>query len=696
MNIEKLFLDCNSNPLISRKVLFTPVKSPEISASYLTTADSYQFTTSLSGVISASVVANTYKVDITTPGPAHSFYVTATDTGSYIYSGSVRTGSVQFVYFDMFNLVKDPLTVKKLTLTPEWEPPFVWSGSSIVVLSSTSSVSSSTTPGLFEFDQLLPGPYKCDAQGPKVVTTFYISVPSWTSVVPPGSWNAKDLLIVKPTKAIKVRLNNLDFSDVLTVSSSDARYWPINGSIPVPGTSSWAINAKNAESSSFASSSIYSINGLSASFASSSTYSINGLSASYASSSTASETASLARSASALYVGQYNPYAYMDSALGGWVFKDGGGNIAMFTADDNVAIPTQLVMSYLPGQHPLITIGGGIVSASSITNTELFYLSGSRSNIQQQLDTLSSSVSPTASYAQTSSWAYNVVGGSAQSVSASWASSSLTASSLITHETSLDGYKPLTFVSLSVDNTASLVYTNDKLIYNPSSSTLRVGAGYGGIVSTDFLAGDRLTVDLAGIGIPIQSGDAIAVKNTTGNMIVGYGDNTGLFFVYQTTSGSAVQVNDTLTNYFGVLGAETNSAYLSLDSALNARKVYLVSMGHSYFDNSGSVLFGKTTQDYGGKVEVAGNVVADSFTGSFYGPLYGPAIDEIESIALSASVSSSWASSSISASFSRTASYVASTKTSDTASMMRSTAYGGLRWNIYMDATNGHLVMTYA
>ena len=220
MNVQVQFLDCNSNPLSARKILFQPVKIPEITGSWLTTGDSYQFTSSLNGVLSASVVANNYLVTIAAPLPATTSYLTVSETGSYVYSGSVKTGSAQDVFFDLFNLVKDPTSVKRLTLTPIWNYPFTLS-SSIVALCSTSSV---PVNGFSEFDMLVPGVYLCDALG-KVDSTFYISVPNWQST---GSdapkWNAKDLLIVKPSKGIPVKLYNGDNSFVLTVSASDSRY----------------------------------------------------------------------------------------------------------------------------------------------------------------------------------------------------------------------------------------------------------------------------------------------------------------------------------------------------------------------------------------------------------------------------------------------------------------------------------------
>jgi hypothetical protein len=215
MNLNLTFKDANSNPLVGRKVLFTPVKAPNITASYLTTADSYQFLTNTSGSVTGSIVAGNYRADIATPTPATSFFLTATETGSYVYSGSVVTGSSQNVYFDLINLIKDPLSVKTVTLTPQWNYPVMFNGS-IIAECATSSLTDTT--GYADFDALVPAVYQVDCKG-KVVTTFFISVPAFGF-----TWNAKDLLIIKPSKGISVKLNDADKSYVLTVSASDARY----------------------------------------------------------------------------------------------------------------------------------------------------------------------------------------------------------------------------------------------------------------------------------------------------------------------------------------------------------------------------------------------------------------------------------------------------------------------------------------
>src|ERR1035437_2932282 len=264
MNIELLFQDCNSSPLAGRKVLFTPIKSPQITASWLTTADSYNFTTSLIGTLSASIVANNYSVLISNPLPATTFVLTATETGSYVYSGSVKSGSVQDVYFDLFNLVKDASTVKKVTLTPTWNYPSSWSGS-INVLCSTSSVPINDS-GYVEFSQLVPGVYLVDVIA-KVDTTFYISVPSVGT-----SWNVKDLLVIKPSKGTPVRINSLDNSLVPTIATANSLYVSIGGSIDSASyakTASYALNGGGGSNGNYASSST------SASWASQSLYAVS-------------------------------------------------------------------------------------------------------------------------------------------------------------------------------------------------------------------------------------------------------------------------------------------------------------------------------------------------------------------------------------------------------------------------------------
>lgn len=243
-NFQQRFIDCNSAPFSGKKVLLTPIKSPEVSSSYLSTADSYQFVTDASGSITASIVPNLYRVDIAKPLPDHYFYLKATDTGSFLVSGSVQSGSAQGVDFDLQNLILDKTKVSLLTLTPQRNYVTDFSGS-LMVLSSTASVPDAT--GSCLFSALVPGVYQCDAKGQKVTTTFYISVPTWEST---GSqapiWQSKDLLIVKPSKGIPVKLNNADNSFVLTVSASDARYYRVGGDAPTIYSASHALHADTA------------------------------------------------------------------------------------------------------------------------------------------------------------------------------------------------------------------------------------------------------------------------------------------------------------------------------------------------------------------------------------------------------------------------------------------------------------------
>lgn len=216
MNVLRKFVDANNAPLSGRKVLFTPVKSPEISASWLSTADSYQFVTDESGEITASVVANKYRVEIGNPLPATHFYLEVSETGSAVISSSVA-GVPQRVYGNLFNLIKDPTKVKKFTITPARNYP-QYVDNTIVALCHTASVP--TDQGAVDYVSLYPGVYQCDALG-KVNTIFHISVPAEGTSL---EWNLKDLLVVKPSKGTPVKLFEGDNSYVLTVSSSDARY----------------------------------------------------------------------------------------------------------------------------------------------------------------------------------------------------------------------------------------------------------------------------------------------------------------------------------------------------------------------------------------------------------------------------------------------------------------------------------------
>lgn len=287
-NFIQQFIDCNDQPLSNVKVLLTPQRIPEITGSYLSVGDSYQFTTSLDGTITSSIVASTYKVDIN-GNPATTFYLIATETGSYVYSASVQPGGVQCVYFDLINLVKFPFSVKKVQLTPKIVYPVYFSGS-IECLNTTSSFTDGS--GSVQFDTLIPGVYQVDAFG-KIDSTWFMSVPQWPNTGSGGPcWNAKDLIIVKPSKGIPVKLNNADNSYVLTVSSSDARYLPISSYTPVFFTSSWAVSSSVSLQSDSASHAI---------FADSASYVVgagNATSASWASESFSSSHALMADSAS--------------------------------------------------------------------------------------------------------------------------------------------------------------------------------------------------------------------------------------------------------------------------------------------------------------------------------------------------------------------------------------------------------------
>lgn len=246
VNLNLVFRDVNNTGLNSKKVLFTPLKSPETTSSFLSVADSYQFVTDATGSITGSVVAGNYRVTIAKPEPESNFYVNVSDTGSVLYSGLTKTGSAQIVYFDLINLVKDPFSVKSITLSPETNYPYNFD-SNIIVLGATSSKTDAT--GSVWFNSLVPGIVQVDCIG-KVTTTFYISVPSYEYTGSEGAaWNAKDLLVVKPSKGISVKLTNADSSYVLTVSSSDARYIAKGGGID---SASYALYADLAKTASYA------------------------------------------------------------------------------------------------------------------------------------------------------------------------------------------------------------------------------------------------------------------------------------------------------------------------------------------------------------------------------------------------------------------------------------------------------------
>ena len=401
-NLQVQFLDCNSNPLVT-KVLFTPVAPPNITASYLSVGDSYQFTSTSSfpGQITASIVPATYAVTINTPTPASQFFMVATETGSYLYSGSVQPGVAQCVYFNLINLVKFPFSVRKVVITPLRTYPVIFSGS-IIPLCASGSI---TTPtGSVFYDQVIPGVYTVDCFG-KIDTQFHISVPQWHNTGSNGPcWNAKDLIIVKPSKGIPVKLNNADNSYVLTVSSSDARYFPIDSTLPVAATSSWALNAissSQTDHSNFADSASWASASLSASWASQSfsasytleaSHSVYADTASYAqvtqsfvvnttSASWASSSLSASWAATMSQV-QYGPititdatnvarlYLVGDAGTGGHtstIVGSPAGLILTAQAGDFVGIGSEMHI----GVHDIVSAGGKFVGTSSWASQSL-------------------------------------------------------------------------------------------------------------------------------------------------------------------------------------------------------------------------------------------------------------------------------------------------------------------------------------
>lgn len=240
------FIDIALNPLANALVTITPFNAPIVSASYLAISDSIKETTDSNGYITASLIAANYKIQI-----ADSILYGSVNTSSVFtpISASFLTGSSVNVEFDLIDILGDKFAANKITISPVTSNPSMFS-SSVVCLNSTSSLTNNSGSVIFN---LVPDIFKVECSSDTATTTFFISVPS------SGSVNAKDILVVRPTKGIPIQLNNLDRSFVLTVSSSDARYakigaggFIITGST-LPITSSWSnktISASYAVSSS--------------------------------------------------------------------------------------------------------------------------------------------------------------------------------------------------------------------------------------------------------------------------------------------------------------------------------------------------------------------------------------------------------------------------------------------------------------
>ena len=103
MNLQLNFLDCNSNVISGSRFLFTPINIPSISASYLSTADSYSFYTDKSGSISASIFPGAYTVSQPEPGPLNTFYVTSSLVLSSVYTSRffVKRSMIKFNLFSL-------------------------------------------------------------------------------------------------------------------------------------------------------------------------------------------------------------------------------------------------------------------------------------------------------------------------------------------------------------------------------------------------------------------------------------------------------------------------------------------------------------------------------------------------------------------------------------------------------------------
>src|SRR6266700_2606307 len=216
MILQQRFTDCSGQPITNTKVTFTPVYSPEITSSFLAVSDPKTLTTNTNGEITGTLVdPYFYRVHIAKPLPETNFYDFVGTASVTVISASINSGIIPSIYGSLIDVIENPFTVKRVTITPARNYPVIYN-SSIVVLASTSSLTDAT--GFIDF-HLVPGAYRVDCFG-STDTSFFISVPTGST----PSWNIKDLIIVKPAKGISVKLTDADKSQVLTVSSSDARY----------------------------------------------------------------------------------------------------------------------------------------------------------------------------------------------------------------------------------------------------------------------------------------------------------------------------------------------------------------------------------------------------------------------------------------------------------------------------------------
>src|SRR6185369_11950173 len=107
MNSSFVVTDFTGAPIAGKSFVFTSVNStgPSISGSLIGVGDPVIITSSLSGVLSASLISTKYIVDLLKPEPSTRWYIDA--SGSAI-SASVLTGSICNVDFDFRELDLDP------------------------------------------------------------------------------------------------------------------------------------------------------------------------------------------------------------------------------------------------------------------------------------------------------------------------------------------------------------------------------------------------------------------------------------------------------------------------------------------------------------------------------------------------------------------------------------------------------------
>jgi len=230
-------LDFASNVIAGKSVVYTSINSPGVttSGSLIGVGDARTYTTDTSGSITASLLPTNYSVELAKPDPATQWYI---DSTGAVISSSLITGSTSTVIFNLDYIDIVPLNTKKLTITPQDNYPRTFSGSLIMLAASSSKVDAN---GSLTINRMIPGVYLCEAYGGKITTPFYINVPSAG-----GTYFASNLVVVKPAKAVKVKVSQTDNSFVYTVSSSQALFVAKGGAIDSASYAGYALTASYA------------------------------------------------------------------------------------------------------------------------------------------------------------------------------------------------------------------------------------------------------------------------------------------------------------------------------------------------------------------------------------------------------------------------------------------------------------------